>query len=449
MRYAAPMLERSFAVFALSWLLSACLGDDGGMDSCPIADVDCDIREAACQRSIYQATACTGQMHAAEQPPVRTIELDALEAELRAEMTPDDPDAERTWSLGLQLIGLLPQGMNASDAVLAVALDDLAAYYDDVDKRVTVVDRDSNASPQESAFVLSHELTHALRDADTDLSQLREQYATSTDSFAAVASLVEGEAMLVSTAVLVRATQRPSARPDFAAAGERLQASVLDGIARSDVPFFTAAQELPYAFGTKRLGPAWNERGRDVLDALYAQPDRSLLQWVGPLSPPLEGEALSCYPTTPPDGYEPADSDTLGLAALVALPIALDTGDADSALATSRAWRDDRMVLFRPIGADTGARAVVWRVHFDSAAHAQAFGDSIGCCLPAQAKRIQDDRDVLIYAATDPAVTPAWTAVTTCGSEQDLPVAQPGATGMGQGALKLSQKLMARRGKAL
>lgn len=445
------MLERALFAITLSWLSSACLsgcfGDDDGADSCPIADVGCEIRESSCQRSIYQATACTGQLHAAEQPPVRTIGVDALEGELRAEMTSDDPDAEQTWSTGLQLLGLLPAGMNASDAVLEVALDDLAAYYDDVDKRVTVVDRDSNDSPQQSAFVLSHELTHALRDADTDLAAFREQYATSTDSFAAVASLVEGEAMLVSTAVLVRATQGPSARPDFAAVGARLEASVLDGIARSDVPFFTATQELPYAFGTKRLGGAWNDRGREVLDALYAQPDRSLLQWLGPLSPPLAGEALSCFPTTPPDGYAADDSDTLGLAALVALPIALDADDAESALQASRAWRDDRMVLFRPVAAGSADRAVAWRVHFDSTAHARAFGDSIGCCLPAGAQRMQDDRDVLIYAASDPAVTRAWTAVTSCGREQDLPVAQPGATGMGQGALKLSQKLMASRVK--
>jgi hypothetical protein len=426
------MLVRALVLLALSSLLPACFGDDdGGIDSCPIADVACDIREPSCQRSIYQATACTGQMHAAEQPPVRTIGRGALEGELRAEMTSDDPEAEQTWSTGLQLIGLLPAGMNASDAVLAVALEDLAAYYDDVDKRVTVVDRDSGDSPQESAFVLSHELSHALRDADSDLAAFREQYATSTDSFAAVASLVEGEATVVALSVLARANGGLDPRPDFAPIVEQLRSNVLDGIERSDAPIFTAVQQLPYALGTQRLGDAWNERGRELLDGLYAAPDLSLLHWLGPLSPRLEGEALECFPTTPPDGYVADDSDTFGPAALVALPVALGTEGAAAALHAANTWRDDRVVLFRPADApESEARAVAWRVHFDSAAHARAFGEQVGCCLPSGAQRVEDGRDLLIYAASDPAVARAWTAVTDCGLEQDVPASRDGMTGM-------------------
>lgn len=436
-------------LLALCVLAAGCVGDDGP-DSCPLADDGCDIRDQSCQQNVYAATACSAEMAAAERPAVRTIGVDELEAELRADSVPDDPEAEQSWSTALQLLGLLPADMSATDAVLAVAVDDLAAYYDDKTKRVTVVDRASNDSPAQGVFVLSHELTHALRDAESDLGAFRDEYATTTDSFSAVSSLVEGEAMVVSSAVLARASQGPDARADFARLGAQLLSSVLDGIERSAVPFITAVQELPYAFGTQRLGAAWNERGREVLDAQYAQPDRSLLNWIGPLSPRLDGEALTCFPTTPPSGFVADDSDTLGLAALVALPIALDTGGAAAALEASRAWRDDRMVLFRPADSpDSAARAVAWRLHFDSAAHAQAFGDLVGCCLPPAAQRMLDGRDLLIYSASDPAVTRAWTAVTACGQEQDLPVARTGATGMAESILKQAQIPMARGGKAL
>jgi len=414
-------------------LIALCAGCDGDDADQAFAQLPCDILEESCQDAVYRATAEVAQIRAQGRPPVREIDVDALEDELRERMTPDDPEAEQSWSTALQLLGLLPQGQSAQDAVLDNAVSSIAAYYDAEQKKVTVVDRGTGGEPGRDLFVLAHELAHALRDAETDLIAFREQHVSSTDSFAASSSLTEGEAMVIGAAVVARTAQGPGYSVDWS----KLASSVLDGalssVERAPAPLVATVEQLPYAFGTRRLALAWDADGRAAIDPFFERPLLTLLSWSEGAAARAAPDPLQCFPTAPPPGYVGSDSDSLGLAALIALPVALGTDSARAALNAGTSWRDDRLVIFRPEGDTAGPeRAVAWRLRFASAGDADDFASSIGCCLPSNMKRAESgsERELLYLAASARDTLDSWSDASACGTAEDVPVAPSPMTRM-------------------
>jgi len=296
-----------------------------------------------------------------------------------------------------------------------------------------VVDRGTGGDPARDLFVLAHELAHALRDAETDLIAFRERHVSSTDSYAASSSLTEGEAMVIGAAVVARAAQGPGYSVDW----NELASSVLDGtlggIERASAPLIAAVEQLPYAFGTRRLSSPWDAGGRTAIEPFYERPLLTLLSWSAGSAARAAPDALQCFPTAPPPGYAGSDSDSLGLASLIALPVALGTDDARSALDAGLGWRDDRLVIFRPAGDPAATeRAVAWRLRFASAGHVSAFADGIGCCLPDGMKRVDsgDERELLYIAASSRDTLDSWSDASRCGAAEDVPIAPSPMTHM-------------------
>ena len=399
-------------------MLGGCVGDeDGGF-----AELPCDTLDADCQRAVYRATAEVAQMPAADRPPVREISVAQLADELREHAEPEDPDAERGWSRALALLGLLPEEQSLRDAALEHEVGNVAAYYDAERKMVSLVDRGSRG-PEQDLIVLAHELTHALRDAESDLIAFRERFATSTDSYAATAALTEGEAMVVAAAVVARTEQGASYSVNWDRLGAELDEAVFDTIDAAPAPLIAAVEQLPYAFGTRLLGEPWDTEGRAVVDALYDAPKLALLHWSGGLSGLVAPDPLTCLPTAPPPGYAGEDSDSLGIAGLLALQVALGTNGARAAMSASQSWRDDRMVIFRPDADSASAeRAVMWRIRFASPATARGFAQRVGCCLPDGVRLSEHDDELLLLAASAPGVLESWTEAASCGRSEDLPV---------------------------
>lgn len=413
--------HRGYALgLALCLSSLGCGGDDDGAGFCGTPAGGCDIRTPACQRRIYQATACVGGFDAGDPPNTRTITVAELDAELReqAESEPPSAMAER-WNAALRTLGLLRSGQNLTDGSIEVTVDRVAAYYHVEAKRITVIDRGGAVDPESDLYTLSHEFVHALRDARTGLKDFREQHVDSSDSSVAVSSLFEGEAVVISTDLLAH-SRGPGHYVDWSRLASVIRESILEDIDTTAHPFVAAVRGLPYALGTDRLWASWVEQGPDAMDAAFATPRRSALEWTDSTA---QAVRLECYPTAPPPGYVALDHDMLGVAGLLALPVALDALDARDALSRAGQWRNDSIVLFGPEGdADGSDVAVAWRVRLDFVGAADAFVADVGCCLPPDARlRRHPPVEVVLYAASQPGLVDAWTDVTQCGTSDELP----------------------------
>src|SRR5436190_12277931 len=181
--------------------LAGC-GDDGGdtqSSGCPTPKL-CDITQAECQRDVLALTACVRGDAVPKLPAVRVIDISQLRSELEAEAKNDSSD-NHVLDKALAAFGLLPSDQSADEAAVDLQVSNLAAYYDDDKKRITVI-ADASGDRNQHMYVLSHELTHYLQDRTTGFAKLRKRFAASSDQTIALSTLVEGEAVATSTRAL-------------------------------------------------------------------------------------------------------------------------------------------------------------------------------------------------------------------------------------------------------
>jgi hypothetical protein len=418
--YLARSIVEAAFLLGVGASTAGCSEDAGGC----AGQQPCDITDARCQQAIFAATACERGQPGAHVPEVRTIGLDQYEEEL-ADAQSEPSANELTWEAAYHLLGFLDDDETITGARTRTAADNVAAYYETETKQVTVIDRE-NADPERDFFILAHEFTHSLQDADVDLEAFRKKWVSSTDASIAMGSLIEGEAMLVANGVALRADGLSPRDADWPSYEEAMLDDGFQTVDDSLTPLFAAATSLLYPVGTKGLRRPWLDSGQAGIDAFYHHPRQSLLDWIRntPLGETAV-EGVECHPTTPPQGYVGVDHDSLGIVGAMAL---LVEGRmlAKPAYGESEGWLGDSVVTFAPSDpADTG-RAVAWCTRWDSSSSAATF--------EAAARRVRRDatvvlsgKEVTIRNASSATVLPTWED-TMCGTEKDLPTAGQDAT---------------------
>jgi hypothetical protein len=88
---------------------------------------------------------------------------------------------------------------------------------------------------------------------------------TSTDSFVAVTSLIEGEASVLMIAVTGRSQGAEPHEFNWSAAMPALWDATFESIDAAAAPFVTAVQVLPYALGTDYLFQGWLRNGQSYV----------------------------------------------------------------------------------------------------------------------------------------------------------------------------------------
>jgi len=410
------------AAVALCWLacLYGCLSDDG--DGGIALDEGCDIRRATCQRAVLDATAHARDQPDAEAPAIRTIDVSQLENELRQLVDEEDAEflaAEQSWSMALQLLGLLAPEAELLEATIAELVDNVQAYYDPVPRQVTVIDRGPELDPLDGVFVLAHELTHALQDQESDLVALGDAFVDSTDSRIAIDCLIEGEAMLVAAQVLDDASG-PTRQLDWAALRENVRKGVLQAIAEADEPFPAASGQLPYALGTAALLDAYRSPGgAQRVRAIYGAPPTTVTDWAdGAIDAgPRRQRLLGCFPTRGPAGQGALDHDTLGLTGLLALTLSMGE-PIEEAFDLARTWQDDSLLLFADAYGEP-LEGVAWSIRLDAEAGA-ALAEALSAFLPDAVVR-WDGQELLLLVSADLELLQSWSASFQCGSADELP----------------------------
>jgi hypothetical protein len=427
------MVERRRTVAASLWITTflgvtvGCGGKDVSPD-CPTPNPYCDITTEGCQQTLFAATACMRHQSGVSMPPVRSISLAQFSKESGASSAGSDA-ASAHWTDAFQLLGLLPAGVTAGTAASGTSVDNIVAYYDPKKKNVTVIERPDTTDPRERTLELSHEFVHALQDAEVDLQGFEKKWVSSTDSFVANRALPEGEATVLSAAVLAKASGRSPKQVAWSTLGTSLLDSVLSTVQSSGTPFFTATLTLPYPLGTAYLAPEWLGLGQPAIDAMYESPLLSVVDWVDevPAGGKSTVEPLDCHPTTAPAGFGGFDHDTLGVAGALGLLVSLGHEAKVAWGEATSEWRGDSVVVFT---SDAGSEvAVAWRTRWATAASATRFADAFGGSAPSGSLRVTTaDREVQVLGMSDATALETWSTSMQCGTAGELPSGtQPGA----------------------
>jgi hypothetical protein len=123
-------------------------------------------------------------------PPVRTVTEEEAREEGLAQLDKDYPPKRRAADEQvLILLGLLPEGSDIRELAGTIFGEEVAGYYDDEKKQMTLVGGSGQGT--EGEITLAHELTHALEDQHF---RLGEGEAALDDETTAHTALTEGTA---------------------------------------------------------------------------------------------------------------------------------------------------------------------------------------------------------------------------------------------------------------
>lgn len=235
----------------------------------------CDIRSASCQQRVMAATACLrgdSPVHI----PVAVVDAAQYTNE-QAQMADDSDSAQRavTWSRGLSLLRLAKRVQQPSDITRA-QLANVAAFYSEKDKRVTVLERGDTG---DEVLLLVHEFTHALQDRQYGLSALEDRQPNSGDGSLALSSVIEGEASLLAwRASALSFGFDPDGDVDWKKAFASGRAQSLDTATTSDDPYHELHADFVYAYGSAYAEAALRAGGHQAIDALFRKPPMSCRQ---------------------------------------------------------------------------------------------------------------------------------------------------------------------------
>lgn len=405
----APVLSWMAGALCLALTASACEDDNH-------PDLPCDIRKEPCQRAVWYATSLVRNQPQGKMPKIRVISRAQYADETRkATQAQRDRETEPNWSgeiieAAYRLVAFLPEDVSDSDARDASNITGVAAYYSTRTRDVTVIERE-NASAANDTYTLSHEFTHALQDQRNDLAPLDAQRLRSSDTNLAISSLVEGEAVAISNAVLnLTYSQRPLANTAFY---DGMLAEFLGRIAASEAPWTEAGFTLPYPVGGRALTTAYLERGYPAIEERFGTHPLTYAGWVEGGAVDALPLPLQCSVVDAPSGYQHMYNDRLGGAALLALYTRLGLS-GDEAFQAARAWTNDLFTIYAPMNERGPALAVVaWRIGLNSAEAIAYLTDKVAASKLAIDVQ-QREREVLLTAATDPSVLTGWAARDAC-----------------------------------
>jgi hypothetical protein len=279
--------------------------------------------------------------------PTSFIAPDELQRRFEEEVLEEYPAGEaETDRRALELLGAIPQGYPLRRRITEMAAGFVAGYYDPDDEDIVIVREPGGRLDDTELQTLGHELVHALAYAafEPEEGDASDGWG---DTYAAVSSLVEGDAVAAELRLL------------RGLLGERMQEEIVrEGpigywYPAPDLPSYLAyAWSFPYREGIGFVCTLYAEGGWDAVDAAYRRlptssaeilfPQRYLDGWK-----PIRPRA----PRGPGPGWTKAtkSSGVFGAADLVALfrAPAGDLGaELDNAVGRAAAW--------------SGGRADVW-----------------------------------------------------------------------------------------
>jgi hypothetical protein len=308
-------------------------------------------------------------------PPVQTVSADEAREEGLAQLDDDYPPKQRAADEQvLILLGLLPEGSDIRELAGTIFGEEVAGYYDDEKKEMTLVE--GSGAGDEGEITLAHELTHALEDQHFGL-ELAE--GAVDDETTAHAALVEGTATVAMLDYTARHLTGGVVDRDQILA--QLQATDLFESESDLPPYLQHSLLFPYSAGARFVDEigTWGPANR----ALRGPGPVSTEQILHPEKYRAREKPLPVkIPAPAGPGWEKASSGTIG---------EFDTAElirsSDSQVRAERAaagWGGGRYALWRKGGSSVLTLAWRWDTRRDAAEFASA--------LPRYIERTLDGR---------------------------------------------------------
>ena len=373
----------------------------------PLDDVlRCDITATRCQETIYASVAERVGSDPDDPPPVRTILPEQYESELRASLNPEDYDAAQPLTLGLRLMGLIPdETTNVLEIQIESLVSSVAAYYSVATGQITVIDR--NYADGEAQLVLAHEFVHALQDKEFGFETIAPN-AASEDELIAARSIIEGDAEHLSIAWAFEESGMPLSPMEWDDIHEQTSQALREAVGQSDGSVLDFGLAFPYVYGREFMSDAILADGLRVRGELWTSGPTSSLGIMRGYPDYREGGPTLSFPASPspsvPPSYLSVVEDRLGAWTLFTFLHYYGIGEAE-AWQTAMALSGDAFGVY-----DGGVEIVaVWRLRFGSAPANPA--NVVSQALSARQTSwlsVIEGSDVLIVAAQSPVELEAW-----------------------------------------
>lgn len=437
-----PALTR-LALAALLGTVPACGGGggDGGAAECEPAA--CNIFEQTCQAQLMDSLACE---RGSQATPVQVTF--AGDGAAPQPLTPELALLQRQQMAALALFALAPEMWSEPDATKQ-RQETIPAYYDPQSSQVVMpatpqgdggeVTEAPPLAPEdpEAIRIMAHELTHALRDAETGLDAFYAQHATTFDRWLAARAIIEGEAQLYAQLLVLELEGVDPADFDWQGMIDEQRDTELRGFLAADTPHWMVDRYLVYSWGLGYVLPAWQAGGADAVSALYAAPPvstRQLMAGYGveePFDGPWSEEtelAQVALPELPPN-VESLGTFVFGVWLVDAFVQRMRPEPRrDLSWDVLAGMRADAVSLLRDT--ETDAPLATWRMRFANESLAQEMLELAE--WPPHIRAGRQGRDVTFVAvspeATELGPLLTWVEATPEGGPEKLLPTAPGLT---------------------
>jgi len=298
--------------------------------------------------------------------------LKRVEQKLAREYTDEEIRAEAAV---LTRLGLLPPGLDYKATVLALLKDQVAGYYDPVERKLHLADW---VPLSLQAPALAHEICHALQDQHFALRKLVKPIKENTDQQLARAALVEGDC----TGVMVEYTLAPQGL-DLGDLGGPAAKLLKDSLAASGTPRFKSTPRylrevllFPYLSGLAMIQRVRAAHPWSTVNAMFKRPPESTEQVLHPEKywANERPAAIKWRPLPSLADYEKLRTDVLGE---FQLGVYLGLG-VDDTVATRAAegWNGDLLLALRRKGEADALPLLIHLSSWDSEADAIEFANA-------------------------------------------------------------------------
>ncbi len=321
---------------------------------------------------------------------VRNVSIDRsdLQTHLRSQMAKSIPYSLDDWSMmmrSLQLVDIeasqiVPKMLALYEAQVLAFYDPHSHTYYSIKQMPKLPDAAAKlADPKVlEQTVMVHELTHALQDQHFKLGAREKQLMRDTDASMAYHSVLEGEAVLVMVAHMLKnsGVELDEALKDDALVGMVTSATQAEQMIDPSTPrYFAEMLKFPYLEGLKFVVTAYKRGGWEELDRVHANPPRSTREILHP-----EEYFAHTSKHEPFDATKP-DKDVIAVEHLGEFHWRFIVG-ADNA----RGWVNDRVAVWR----DGRVEA---KTKWETPERATAFADAYSAFLKKRGVEANTHRD--------------------------------------------------------
>jgi hypothetical protein len=275
--------------------------------------------------------------------------LERLQARVKQEYRADEIRGEE---LALKRLGLLPADADYLALVLKVMTDQIAGFYDPMEKQLYIADWEVLARD----FVMAHEIDHALQDQKFELQQFLRAVHNNNDALLARQALIEGDGMALGLEFTFASLGRqvPWGQEGFIEQfrkNNELSRATLKG-----VPLIMRELLLfPYTYGLEFVGYYRKQQPWSRVDQIFAKPPLSTEQILhtdvyDAYEKPIE---ITAGKLSDKVEYRVAYDNVVGELGLELLLRQHGVSETTAQIA-ARGWGGDRLVLYTPPGYQKG-----------------------------------------------------------------------------------------------